>query len=438
MFRARNRQPRWPLGLLSTLAVFSGIATGCSGKTQQKSDTTPNVSVSGSPGTAGAANVAGSSSAVGGSGDMPGVSGNATAAAGAGGAPTAGTAGHGAGGEPSDGELLPNQFPLPAFCAEPRPTAPPLLDTPSGCAAGCREVVAFALEGARGCIDTNAGQLVTCSCGALKFGTNNSEACLKTKDGRRWLVVRGNELGMNVESSSADPPATFDAAVWSQCSEQDKEALRVAQSCDFEVCEYPSQSHCGLNGTNAGLWTTSCEHKVGTTPGYDYNGCLKPSCEADQDCASNERCVRGVGVMPACTFDSEANCNCGTSQSSDFDPAVCVDVDTAGPRGPWEHYRAHDLDRKVVWDLYPDGKLLITARGEVKQAQVSAEHLAYLNEELNGYTIRAGMQNGFICPTTSGFPGNLTLVVAGKTYARDLTGCFFDLPLTFVLRQYGL
>lgn len=386
-------------------------------------------------GSSGASSVAGTASATGGSesGGSPSDGGSPTTAAGAG-----ATASAGSPGEPGDGELLPNQFPLPAFCAEPKPTAPPLLPTPSACAAGCREVVGYAFEGARGCLDTKAGQLVTCSCGTLKFGTTNSEECLKTKDGRTWLVVRGNELGMNVESSSADPPATFDAAVWSKCSAQEKEALRVAQSCDFEVCDRRSESHCSVEGTNAGLWTTSCEHKLQPPVGYDFNGCPKPSCESDQDCANSERCVSGVGLMPACNFDSEANCNCGTAQSSDSGPPVCVDVATAGPRGPWQRYRAHDLDRKVVWDLYPDGKLLITARGAVKQTQVSAEHLAYLDEQLNGYTIRAGMQNGFICPTTSGFPGNLTLVVAGKTYARDLTGCFFDLPLTLVLRQYGL
>ena len=60
------------------------------------------------------------------------------------------------------------------------------------------------------------------------------------------------------------------------------------------------------------------------------------------------------------------------------------------------------------------------------------------NVEICGRLRLSGMQSGFICPTNSGFPGNLTLVVAGKTYARDLTGCFFDLPLTLVLRQYGL
>lgn len=296
----------------------------------------------------------------------------------------------------------------------------------------------FALDGARGCIDTNAGQLVSCSCGTLKFGTNNSEACLRTKDGRRWLVVRGTELGLNVESSSAEPPAKFDSAVWSPCNEQDQEALRTAQSCDFGVCDYPSQSHCGLKATNAALWSTTCSGQVQTIPGYDYQGCLKPTCDADEDCASDERCVAGLGVMPDCNFDSEAKCGCGPGQISESAPAVCVDVATAGPRGKWERYRAHDLDRKVVWELYPDGKLLITARGEVKQAQVSAEHLAYLDQELNGFTLRAGMQNGFICQTDTGFPGNLTLVVAGKTYARDLSGCFYDLPLTLVLRQYGV
>lgn len=395
-------------------------------------------------GSSGNSNAAGTSSVTAGSesGGAPSDGGDGTDAGGStgtgggGGTVSAGTAGEA--GEPPDGELLPNQFPMPAMCAEPRPTQPPLLDTPSGCGANCREVIGFPLEAARGCLDTSAGKLVTCSCGALKFGTNNSEACLKTKDGRTWLVVRGNELGMSVESSSADPPAEFDAALWSKCNDDETEALRRANNCEFEGCEHAAQSHCGLKGTNAGIWTTSCEHKAQTLPGYDLAGCLKPSCENDGDCKATERCVRGVGATPFCTFDSEANCSCGFNQGADFNPSVCVDVASAGPRGPWERYRAHDLDRKVVWDLYPDGTLLITARGQTKRAQVSAEDLAYLDEQLNDYTIRAGMQNGFICPTTSGSPGNLLLVVGGKTYARDLTGCFYDLPLTMLLRQYGL
>lgn len=442
MFGGWKRQVRGGLGLLGMAAVASGVAGGCSGKTQQSGRETPDAPTSGK---SGASNVGGTSDATAGSGGTlvaagGEAAGGTVAVAGAGGKVTAsaGTAGGGQGGEPGDVELVPNEFPRPAICDEPRPALPPLLDSPSGCAAGCREVVGYPIDPGRGCIDTSEGKLVTCSCGTLKFGTTNSEECLKTKDGRRWLVVRGTELGFSSESSSADPPATYDSAVWSKCSEQDAETLRLAHNCDFDACVHGSVSHCGVTASNAGIWTLGCEHELRTFPAYDSKGCLKPTCNADAACAPDERCVRGVGVTPSCNFDSEGDCNCGASSSIDFDPAVCVDVATAGPRGPWERYRAHDLDRKVVWDLYPDGKLLITARGETKQTQVSAEDLTYFNQELNGYTIRAGMQNGFICPTTSGFPGNLTLVVAGITYARDLTGCFFDLPLTLALRQYGL
>jgi hypothetical protein len=297
--------------------------------------------------------------------------------------------------------------------------------------------VAFALDTNRGCIDTTSSTLVTCSCGEQKYGTNNSEACLKTKDGRRWLVARGNELALGPESA-AQPPATVDPAVWDQCAEQEWDNLRGSSNCDFVGCGQHIESHCSANGSNAGIWTMSCENQVQNFPAYDAKGCLKASCETDDDCATGERCVQGVGWVPQCSFDSRGGCDCGASWSAGFDPAVCVDVASAGPRGPWQRYRAEDGQRGVIWELLPDGTLFITTNGVLKQTKVDAIDLAYLNRELNSYGIRAGAQNGFICPVGgSGIPGSVALDVAGKTYARDVSGCFQDLPLAITLSKYG-
>jgi hypothetical protein len=323
------------------------------------------------------------------------------------------------------------------MCATPRPSEPPLLAAASACAPGCREVVGFALDTDRGCIDTANGTLVTCSCGQREYGTNNSEACLKTNDGRRWLVARGDELALEPGQSATKPPALVDAKVWGKCAEQEWDALRASPSCELAGCDQHFESHCSVSGSNAGIWTMSCENQVENFPAYDAKGCLKSRCETDDDCQPDERCVRGVGWVPQCTFDSEGGCNCGAGWSSAFDPAVCVDVATAGPRGPWERYRVEDGERGVVWELRRDGSLVIRTSDTVTITQVSNADLLYLDSELNKYWIRAGVQNGFNCPVSGGLPGNVILTVGDRTYARDVSGCFYDLPLTQTLRQYG-
>ncbi len=439
---ARSRRGQWIVGFLSGPALLAAAVVACSGKTEQRPGSPPSPGPSsGTSGSEGIQNFSGATSTAGGgpseNGGAPTIEGGSTFEAGA---PTAagtgGTTPLGVGGEGGESsEILPNEYPFPAMCASPRPTEPPLLAIPSGCAPGCREVVAF--DASRGCIDTDNGTLVTCSCGKQRYDTNDSEACLKTSDGRRWLVVRGNELELEPGNSAARPPATFDPAVWSKCSDLEWQGIQAYSSCAFTGCEQQIASHCSVLGSRAGEWTSSCEFQLQDSPAYDARGCLKASCETDDNCKPDERCVKGVGWVPQCTFDSNGACNCGSGWSAAFDPAVCVDVASAGPRGPWQRYRAEDGQRGVIWELLPDGTLFITTNGVVKETKVDAIDLAYLDRELNNYGIRAGAQNGFICPVSgSGVPGNITLEVAGKSYARDVSGCFQDLPLAITLRKY--
>lgn len=449
---ARSRQERWVLGLLGAPALLAAAFVGCSGKTEQRVGSTPDrgptSGTSGSSGSAGTSSSSGGSNPSGASGAASDSGGAAEVEGGAptveAGAPASGGTGDtppsGVGGEAGESSSLPpNQYPRPAICAEPRPTEPPLLAAPSGCAPGCREIVGFAFDTDRGCIDTANGTLVACSCGKRLYGTNDSEACLKTKDGRRWLVARGDELALEAGESAAQSPPPIDAGVWGKCVQQESEELKASPSCELVACDQRIESHCTVAGSNAGIWTMSCENEVENFPAYDAQGCLKPSCETDDSCQAEERCVRGVGWVPQCTFDSEGGCNCGSRWSAAFDPAVCVDVATAGPRGPWERYRVEDGERGTVWDLLPDGTLIITTGKLVKETKVSAIDLGYLTRELDEYEIRAGVQNGFNCPVSGGggVPGSVTLAVAGQTYARDVSGCFYDLPLTQILRQYG-
>lgn len=340
--------------------------------------------------------------------------------------------------EPNPGSLLlPNTPPPnPPACLEPEPPMPSLPD--AECAAGCRAIVAYPFDAVRGCTDTSAGERIACSCSTTNVSTNVSEVCLKSPGGQLWLAVRGQELGLYPENQQPVPPVSYDKARFGMCAEDEYyDTLQGAPSCDLVGCVGRHiDSHCGLPGTRAAVYQAECNPDLPWIfPAFDAQGCQKPECASDADCADSERCTNGVGWVPWCTYSSEGTCNCGSSWSYDYDPRVCVDTAVAGPRGAWRLFEEENLETGVFWRVTPNGNVVTNNGGVLHEAQLDPMNLQTVHTMVDSFYMRSGVATGFDCQTHSGIGGRIRLTVGEQSFYRDVSGCFYDLPLDWILEQ---
>lgn len=174
---------------------------------------------------------------------------------------------------------------------------------PITCPPGCVAVVGYPEATSGGCVDTARGTTVGCACD----GAGDQSVCrYRIGDGTLWLLPNG-PLSNQEE--------------WTTCSVEEK--ARVSFSCDFESCALPPPSTCDRADT--------CELIGCGGTQFAADGCGRPACKKDEDCASDERCVALPAKLTSfCSYSSAGTCECAGGTSA-LPGAFCNPISDVGP-----------------------------------------------------------------------------------------------------------
>jgi hypothetical protein len=200
-------------------------------------------------------------------------------------------------------------------------------------------------------------------------------------------------------------------------------------ACDFSTCDVPPPSWCSRADTCAVLPCDTLE--------FDSNGCKRPECTSDTDCASTDRCVfEQCRSTSSCAYIPDGTCQCGGP-----DPCInarfCNPIADYGPRGQWTALEFTQASGPCptpdgctsTWRLTPDGHLAMTKSGTPSTATVDAGQLETIVMFIDGPELRRSLRDGFQCdqpPTDVGW--QLKLELSTETLQKDVTGCLTTGP----------
>ncbi|MBM4362290.1 MAG: hypothetical protein FJ104_06390 [Deltaproteobacteria bacterium] len=196
----------------------------------------------------------------------------------------------------------------------------------------------------------------------------------------------------------------------------------------FAQCELPPPSTCSREATCEAIDCGGLE--------FTEEGCKRPPCERERDCAEGERCVAlGCAFVGACEPDG-SRCSCGG-------PAICMYGSACnlearvGPGGEW--LRVELLQGAGPcppgepctwrWSVTPDGVREYDENGVAGTDRLDDLAMQELDRLIDGPELRPGLVSGFDCaPPPTDIGVTLRLELPGRTLERDVTGCVVSGP----------
>jgi hypothetical protein len=270
------------------------------------------------------------------------------------------------------------------------------------CPAGCQKVRIYPEVPEQACLDVVAEGFETCACGDLEL--------------RRECLI----LGVEGDLYRVPAGAEFPSAAAMECTEE--QAARVLYACEFAECAVPPPSACSVEDTCAQL---GCGGLV-----FDADGCRRPDCTSDEECAEDERCVTTSIPSSFCDYSPDGEtCNC-SGPTVDLNGSLCNPVSVVGPRGEWQKIEIVreagecNFDCEITWVVTPDGQRQEIHEDSVDTTQLSEEELQALNEIINGTELRPGLRDGFECAGLLDVSDQVRLTLSSTTLEQDVTECF--------------
>lgn len=299
------------------------------------------------------------------------------------------------------------------------------------------------------CSSQTCGEGLECLCGACSRPCTDDQAC----DG----------LGKSITCVEHDA---------TQCK-------TVTKSCDV-VCE--GDADCGPLGKNhrcrggfcrsgdsvsppdnagAQACASGCGNSECATPGacslaaacqlvdcggvnVDEQACVRPSCESDDSCSSDERCTAVYLARQYDCSESAGNCNC-TAGLGLYPLRVCSPVALVGVRGSWTSLELEQggIERDVK-AFYPDGHVEIThddrftGESSTRSAQLSAEDRDELTRIVDGPDLRLALADPAGCESDIVDDGAAVKLDLGNlALEKVISGCRSDPPFLGLLELAG-
>jgi hypothetical protein len=172
----------------------------------------------------------------------------------------------------------------------------------------------------------------------------------------------------------------------------------------------------------------------------DEQACVRPSCESDDSCSSDERCTAVYLARHYDCSESAGNCNC-TAGLGLYPLRVCSPVALVGVRGIWSSLQLEqggiEQDIKV---FYPDGHVEIThdnrftGESSTRTAQLSAEDRDELTRVVDGPDLRLALADPAGCDSDIVDDGaTLKLDLGNVALEKVISGCRSDPPFLALL-----
>ena len=158
---------------------------------------------------------------------------------------------------------------------------------PSECPEGCFELGGNPVDLAAGCADPDTSVVVACTCEQVgPILLPYPMTCRRRVSDGAVFWMQDLEL--------------VDASAFEACSAE--EAAAAERLCGIEQCEVRPASTCSFEDTCAQI---NCGG-----PQFDENGCQRPTCEEDEDCASGEECVHLDATFTSACDMASGTCQC--------------------------------------------------------------------------------------------------------------------------------
>jgi hypothetical protein len=208
-----------------------------------------------------------------------------------------------------------------------------------------------------------------------------------------------------------------------------------ASSCGGGECAAP-----GTCTLSSACKVVNCDNAV-----VDAEACIRPSCESDQDCPDDERCLSGWRSREYDCKQSGNSCEC-TAGLGLFPLHVCSPTQLAGVRGTWQklYMKETVIGQPTEHTLLPDGSVTIVgtdAMGKpfTHMQQLSAADLEELERYVNGAELRLELDKPHECELTKATDLDIQLELDTETLQQGVAGCTLgDSPVPVFRSVYDL
>ena len=187
-------------------------------------------------------------------------------------------------------------------------------------------------------------------------------------------------------------------------------------------------SECGTPGSCT--LAAACKVVDCGTDTFDDNACVRPSCQADDDCVADERCASVLFSRHYQCVEHGGYCDCMAGLGL-FTLNICSPVELAGARGQWQSLK---ISESVIGDttdrtFATDGSVTVergpAAPGgaSTTTAELRAEDLDQLRMLINGTALRRDLADPTDCPLTKSYDAIVQLQLDGTQLEKNVAGC---------------